>query len=121
MFDNLGVSLALVKGGKLKLIAVASPRRLPTLSDVPTIAETLPGFEASAWFAIVAPPKTPQKVAARINADVNEALKQPEILKRLTDLSAEPIGGSPQATAAYMREEVERWHKVIKAAGVKLE
>ena len=121
MFDNLGVSLALVKGGKLKLIAVATTRRLPALSDVPAIAETLPGFEAAAWFAIVAPPRTPQKVADKINADVNEALKQPDILKRLADLSAEPVGGSPQATAAYMREEVERWHNVIKAAGVKLE
>jgi tripartite-type tricarboxylate transporter receptor subunit TctC len=121
MFDNLGVSLALVRGDKLKLIAVATPKRLPALPNVPAIAETLPGFEAAAWFGIVAPPKTPQAIADKINADVNEALKQPDILKRLTDLSAEPIGGSPQATAAYMREEVERWHKVIKAAGVKLE
>jgi tripartite-type tricarboxylate transporter receptor subunit TctC len=121
MLDNLGVSLALVKGGKLKLIAVATPKRLPLLPDVPAIAETLPGFEAAAWFAIVAPPKTPQAIVDKINADVNEALKQPDILKRLADLSAEAIGGSPQATAAYMREEIERWHKVIKAAGVKLE
>jgi tripartite-type tricarboxylate transporter receptor subunit TctC len=121
MFDNLGVSLALVKGGKLRLIAVASPQRLPTLSDVPAIAETLAGFEASAWFAIVAPPKTPQKVADRINADVNEALRQPDILKRLAELSAEPIGGSPQATAAYMRVEIERWHRVIKQANIRLD
>jgi tripartite-type tricarboxylate transporter receptor subunit TctC len=121
MFDNLGVSLALVKGGKLKLIAVASPKRMAALPDVPTIAETLPGFESAAWFAIVAPPKTPTSIVNKINADVNEALHDPAIQKRLADLSAEPIGGTPEATAAYMHEEVERWYKVIKSANVKLE
>ncbi len=121
MFDNLGVSLPLVKGGKLKLLAVATPKRMASLPDVPTIAQTLPGFESAAWFAIVAPPKTPQTVVDKINADVNEALRQPDVIQRLAQLSAEPIGGTPQATAAYMRDEVERWHKVIKAANVKLD
>jgi tripartite-type tricarboxylate transporter receptor subunit TctC len=121
MFDNLGVSLSLVKGGQLKLLGVATPKRMAALPDVPTIAETLPGFESAAWFAIVAPPKTPPAVVDKINADVNEALRQGDIVARLAQLSAEPIGGTPQATAAYMREEVERWRKVIKAANVKLE
>ena len=121
MFDNLGVSLPLVKGGQLKLLGVATPKRMASLPNVPTIAETLPGFESAAWFAIVAPPKTPQAVVDKINADVNEALRQSDIVQRLTQLSAEPIGGTPQATAAYMREEIERWHKVIKAANVKLD
>lgn len=121
MFDNLGVSLALVKSGQLKLLGVATPKRMASLPDVPTIAETLPGFESAAWFAIVAPPKTPQAVVDKINADVNEALRQGDIVQRLAQLSAEPIGGTPQATAAYMREEIERWHKVIKAANVKLD
>jgi tripartite-type tricarboxylate transporter receptor subunit TctC len=88
---------------------------------VPTIGETLRGFESAAWFAIVAPPKTPPVVVDKINADVNEALRQGDIKERLAQLSAEPIGGTPQATAAYMREEIERWHKVIKAANVKLD
>jgi tripartite-type tricarboxylate transporter receptor subunit TctC len=121
MFDNLGVSLPLVKGGQLKLLGVATPKRMASLPEVPTIAETLPGFESAAWFAIVAPPKTPQAVVDKINADVNEALRQGDIVQRLAQLSAEPIGGTPQATAAYMREEIERWHKVIKAANVKLD
>jgi tripartite-type tricarboxylate transporter receptor subunit TctC len=121
MFDNLGVSLPLVRGGKLKLLAVATPARMASLPDVPTIAQTLPGFESAAWYAIVAPPRTPRAIADKINADVNEALRQPDILERLAQLSAQPMGGTPQATAAYMREEIERWHKVIKAADVKLQ
>jgi tripartite-type tricarboxylate transporter receptor subunit TctC len=121
MFDNLGVSLALVKGGQLRLLAVATPQRMASLPDVPTIAETLPGFESAAWYAIVAPPKTPSAVVDKINADVNAALRDSDVLARLAQLSAEPIGGTPQATAAYMREEVERWHKVIKSANVKLD
>src|SRR5437660_2366764 len=121
MFDNLGVSLALVKGGQLKLLGVATPKRMAALPDVPTIAETLPGFESAAWFAIVAPPKTPQAVVDKINADVNEALQQGEIRDRLAQLSAEPIGGTPQATAAYMREEIEAWPQLINAANVHAE
>jgi tripartite-type tricarboxylate transporter receptor subunit TctC len=121
MFDNLGVSLALVKGGQLRLLAVATPQRLSTLPDTPTMAETLPGFSSAAWYAVVAPPKTPAQIVNKINADINEVLRQPEMLPHLAEWSAEAIGGTPQATAAYMREEVERWNKVIKAAGVKLE
>jgi tripartite-type tricarboxylate transporter receptor subunit TctC len=121
MFDNLGVSLALVRGGQLKLLGVATSNRTAALPDVPTIAETLPGFESAAWFAIVAPPKTPAAIVDKINADVNEAMRERDIRERLAQLSAEPIGGTPQATAAYMREEIERWAKVIKAANVKLD
>jgi tripartite-type tricarboxylate transporter receptor subunit TctC len=118
MFDNLASSLPLIEGGKLKLIAVAAPKRLAALPNVPAIAETLPGFEATAWFGIVAPPKTPQNIVNKINADVNEALKQPEIIAKLKAMAAEVVGGTPAATATYMHEEVERWRKVIKAANV---
>jgi tripartite-type tricarboxylate transporter receptor subunit TctC len=121
MFDNLGVSLPLVKGGQLKLLAVATPKRMVSLPDIPTIAETLPGFDSAAWFAVVAPAKTPQAVVNKINADINEALRQPEIRQRLAELSAEPVGGTPQETGAYMREEVERWRKVIQTAGVTMQ
>jgi tripartite-type tricarboxylate transporter receptor subunit TctC len=121
MFDNLGVSFPLVEAGDLKLLAVASTQRLPSLADVPTLAEMLPGFEAVAWYAIVAPPTTPKRITEKINADVNEALRQPEIQERLKKLSAETFGGSVEKAAKYMREEVERWGNVIKAAGIKLQ
>jgi tripartite-type tricarboxylate transporter receptor subunit TctC len=121
MFDNLGVSLALVQGGQLKLIAVGTERRMTSLPEIPTIAETLPGFVSSAWFAVVAPPKTPQAIAAKINADIGDALRQPDIAKRLADLSAEPVGGTTVAAARFMSQEVERWRGVIKATGIKLE
>ena len=120
MFDNLGVSLPLVQAGKLKLIAVASPNRLPALPDVPTIAETLPGFEAVAWYGIVAPPKTPKDITDKINADVNEALRQPQVRDHLQKLSAEIFGGSIEKTSGYMREEIDRWGAVIKSANVEL-
>jgi tripartite-type tricarboxylate transporter receptor subunit TctC len=121
MFDNLGVSLPLVEAGKLKLLAVASANRLPTLPNVPTIAETLPGFEAVAWYGIVAPPNTPKTIIDKINADVNEALRQPEVQDHLKKLSAEIFGGSVERTSKYMREEIDRWGNVIKAADIKLQ
>jgi tripartite-type tricarboxylate transporter receptor subunit TctC len=121
MFDNLGVSLPLAQVGKLKLLAVASSRRMASLPDTPALSEFLPGFESVAWYGIVAPPNTPKDIVAKINADVNEALKQPDVQARLKPLSAEIFGGSVEKTAKYMHEEVDRWGKVIKAANIKLQ
>ena len=121
MCDNLGVSLPHVRSGKLKALAVASAKRVSFLPNVPALAETLPGFEAVAWFGIVGPPGMPAAIAQKISADVKEALKYPEVQKRLADLSAEPMGLSPAETAAFMKQETERWGAVIRSAGVKLE
>jgi tripartite-type tricarboxylate transporter receptor subunit TctC len=121
MFDNLGVSLQLVKAGKLKLLGVASPQRMVSLPDVPAIAEILPGFVSVTWYAIVAPPRTPAAVVDKINAGVNEALQDPEVQKRFVELSAEPVGGTPQATAVYLKQEAERWKNVITTAHVTID
>jgi tripartite-type tricarboxylate transporter receptor subunit TctC len=88
---------------------------------VPTIAEALPGFEAVAWYGIVAPPNTPKDIVNKINTDVNEALNQPEMLDHLKKLSAEVFGGSTEKTAKYMNDEVKRWGNVIKAANISLQ
>src|SRR5947207_1057199 len=119
MCDNLGVSLPHVRSGKLKALAVASKRRFPGLPNVPALAETLPGFESVAWFGIVAPPKTSAAIAERVATGVQEALKLPDVQKRLADLSAEPMGLGPGETAVFIRQEVERWGAVIRTAGVK--
>jgi tripartite-type tricarboxylate transporter receptor subunit TctC len=121
MCDNLGVSLPHVRTGKLKALAVASAQRIKSLPDVPALAETLPGFEAVAWFGVVAPPGTPAAVVDKVAAGVQAALKLPDVQKRLSELSAEPMGLTPAETAAYMRQETQRWAAVIKSAGVKPE
>jgi tripartite-type tricarboxylate transporter receptor subunit TctC len=121
MCDNLGVSLPHVKSGRLRALAVASRMRSPSLPEVPTLAETLPGFEAVAWFGIVAPPKTPPAIAEKVSAGVREALKNPDVLKRLNELSADPMGLTPAETAAFMKQETERWARVIRSARVKLD
>jgi len=91
MCDNLGVSLPHVRSGKLKALAVASKARFRELPDVPALAETLPGFESIAWFGIVAPPRTPSAIVEKVADGVREAIKLPDVQKRLADLSAEPM------------------------------
>jgi tripartite-type tricarboxylate transporter receptor subunit TctC len=121
MFDNLGVSLPHVRSGKLKALAVASRARVSSLPGTPALAETLPGFEAVAWFGIVGPPKTPGAIADKVAAGVAQALKNPDLLKRLDEMAAEPMGLTPAETALFMKQETERWGAVIRSAGVKLE
>jgi tripartite-type tricarboxylate transporter receptor subunit TctC len=117
MFDNLGVSLQLVKAGKLKLLA----QRMASLPEAPAMAESLPGFESVTWYAVVAPPHTPVAVVDKVNAGINEALRDAEVQKRLTELSAEAVGGTPQQTATYLKQEAERWKNVITTAHVTLD
>ncbi len=121
MFDNLGASLQLVKSGQLRLLGIAAGRRMAALPEVPTIAETLPGFASAAWFAVVAPPHTPRDIVDKVSADIAEAIRTPDVSKRFEELSAEPVGSDPDATARFMAQEVERWRAVIRTANVKLE
>jgi tripartite-type tricarboxylate transporter receptor subunit TctC len=119
MFDNLGNALNPVRSGALKGLGIGSEKRIAALPDVPAMAETFPGFVSVTWFAMVAPPKTPPEIAAKLSAAIAEALRQPDIAKRIQDMSITPVGSTPAETAAFIKDERERWHKVIVAAGIK--
>jgi tripartite-type tricarboxylate transporter receptor subunit TctC len=118
MFDNIGVSLALANSGQLRLIAVATPARLPALPDLPTIAETLPAFVSSTWVGAFLPPKTARPIADRLSADFAAALRQRDIVQRFLDHGCEPVGGTPETTATFVRNEAALWKRVIAQAGI---
>ncbi|MFL6806632.1 MAG: Bug family tripartite tricarboxylate transporter substrate binding protein [Xanthobacteraceae bacterium] len=121
MFDNLGVSLALVREGRLKVLAVATEKRLASVPDAAAIAETLPGFVSATWVGAFLPPKTPKQIADKLTADFTEAVREPQVARRFRDHASEPAGLAPEATAAFVRNEAERWKKVIHTAGIKLD
>ncbi len=121
MIDNLGNSLTHIRDGRLKVLAVGDARRITELPNVPTLAETYPGFVASSWFAIVAPPRTAPALATKLSQAMGEILRMPDVVQRLRDLGATPIGGSPAETAAFIKLETERWRKVIIDADIKPE
>ncbi len=105
--------------GKIKMLAVTTPQRLPTLKDVPTMAEAgVADFRSDTWNAIAAPPHTPRPVVAKINAAMNEVLHAPDIVQQLARFGMQPVGGSPADMAAFVAEETRRWGDVIRAANI---
>jgi tripartite-type tricarboxylate transporter receptor subunit TctC len=120
-FDNIGAAGALIRAGTIRALGVATEQPVASLPGVPTVKETVPGFVVVTWFALVAPPKVPQAIVDKLNSDINEALRDPEVKKRLANLSADVAGGSQAETAAFFKSEIETWHNVIKTANVKLE
>lgn len=121
MFNSIPAVLQLVKSGKLRGLGVGGPKRSPAAPDIPAIAETLPGFVCQNWYAMLAPTGTPQPVIQKINAEMVKMIADPPFAQRLLDLGSEPQSSTPQGLTDHMRSESERWGKVIKAAGIKIE
>jgi tripartite-type tricarboxylate transporter receptor subunit TctC len=119
MIDNLGNALPYIKDAKLKLLAVTTQARSPELLDTPAISETLPGFAHEDWFAVVAPPKTPPEIVAKLSLAIAEVLRLPEVAERFRDLSVIPVGSSPAETAAVLKQDAERWRAIVLSAGIK--
>jgi tripartite-type tricarboxylate transporter receptor subunit TctC len=117
-----GAIMAFVKDKRVKLLAVTTPKRIAAFPGAPTLAEAgVPGSEAGAWHGLLVPTKTPRPVIDRLNAELNKALKDPEVLSRLAQQATEPLGGSPEEFAAYLDKELARWGAVVKATGVTLD
>jgi tripartite-type tricarboxylate transporter receptor subunit TctC len=121
IFDNLPSSAGHIKSGKLRALAVTSAQREPSLPDVPTVAETVPGYEATAWFGIGMPKNTPREFIDRVNAEVNRALADPKIRARLAELGGRPIPGTPEDFGKTIADETAKWEKVVIQSGAKVE
>jgi tripartite-type tricarboxylate transporter receptor subunit TctC len=120
MFADLPLVLQQIRAGKLRALAVAGAARLPQLPDVPTVAETtVKGFAASSWFGLAAPGKTPRATVDQINAAFVRALREPDVQKPFLELGAKLVGNSPDAFAAYIAQERERYGALIRSAGIK--
>jgi tripartite-type tricarboxylate transporter receptor subunit TctC len=119
MFDNMPSSLPLVREGKLRALGVTSAKRSAAASDIPAIAETLPGFDAVSWFAIFAPAGTPKPVVDKLQLEITRILKTPEISKKLADIGLETVGSTSDELAAYQRSEIAKWAKVVKDSGAR--
>jgi len=120
MFDLVLTAAPHVKSGAARGLAVTGAQRSSVLPDLPTVAESgLPGYEVSAWFGIFAPAGIPQPVVQRLNAEFVKALQQPDLRERLASQGAEPLTSTPEEFAAYLRAEIDKWAKVVKAAGMK--
>ena len=120
--DTVNSALPLIREGRLRALAVTSPRRLAQLPKVPTIAETLiPGFDVGAWQGIMVPARTPPAIIERLNAAAMEALADPDVRAKLAEQGAEPLGSTPEEYGRILRDETARWRQVIAASGVRLE
>ena len=121
MFDNMPSALPMAREGKIRAIAVTTAKRSAAAPDIPTVAETVPGFEATTWFAMFAPAGTPKPVVDRLNAEVLRVFRLPEVAERLKTLGLEAVLSSPEELASYQASEISKWTKVVKESGARAE
>jgi tripartite-type tricarboxylate transporter receptor subunit TctC len=108
-----------LKAGRLRALAVSSRKRVAAMPDIPTMAETLPGYEADAFRGVVAPAGVPKPIIEQLAADIAAAIKQPDIRQRLIADGSDPVGSTPQAFAAFLKSEMAKWGKVVKESGAR--
>jgi tripartite-type tricarboxylate transporter receptor subunit TctC len=120
-FGPMASSIGFIRAGKVRALAVTTATRWEGTPDIPTIGESVPGYEASAWYGIGTPQKTPPEVIHKLNSHINAALVDPKIKARLADVGGTVLPGSPTDFGKLIAEETEKWGKVIRAAGIKAE
>ncbi len=120
-YENSLIITPHIRSGKVRALAVTGAKRSRLFPELPTIAETLPGYDASGWYGLVAPAATPKDIIAKLNTDVVRILRQPEVIERLAGQGAEPVGNSPEEFTAFIRAEIDKWAKLVKAANMKAE
>lgn len=121
MFGNVLAGQNHVRQGKLRMLAVTSESRLPGLTDIPALAEQVPGVIAVTWFGIVAPPNTPAAITGKLSQTIADILRTPEMARRFADAGANPVGNTPAEMRAWMKDDAERWAQVIRAAQIKID
>jgi len=118
-FDSLALGLPYVKAGKLRAVATLGPKRISQLPDVPSVSETLPGYEVTNWFGMVVPAATPRDIIARLHGEILKVLRLPEVRNSLIAQGTEPVGSSPEEFRAFMKSEAAKWARVIKEANIR--
>ncbi len=121
IFGNLSGVLPQVKSNRVRVIAMTTAKRSSALPDIPTVAETVPGYEAALWYAFLGPKGLPRDIVARWNSEINRALQLPDVKERLAIDGMEPVGGSPERFREVLKRDIAKWQKVVKAANIKLE
>ena len=121
MFDNMPSALPMAREGKIRALAVTTAKRSSAAPEIPTIAESVPGFEATTWFALFAPANTPRAVIDRLNAEVQKVYRLPEVQERLKSLGLEAVLSTPEELARYQASEIAKWAKVVKESGARAE
>jgi tripartite-type tricarboxylate transporter receptor subunit TctC len=121
IFDNITQALPHVRAGSIKALGITTAKRSPAAPEFAPIAESLPGFDVSSWFALFAPAKTPQAIIAKVQADAKTALADATLRSRMDALAAEPVGSSPAELAAFLKNEMDKWGSLIRAIGLKVE
>ncbi len=117
--DNVPSALPHIRSGRLLALAVTPSRPVAMLPNVPTIASVIPGYEAVAFFALMAPTGTPQSIVSRLSAEIDKILRRPDVMERFQQLGAEPVGGTPAELAAFIASETVKWREVVKASGAR--